>query len=191
MIFTETSLPGAYIIKTDLHCDDRGSFRRIWCAGEFAAHGLNGELSQNSISTNMRCGTLRGLHYQHAPQLEDKLVICLQGRMFDVIADLRADSPTCGRWFSIELSGESDTALYIPKGIAHGFLTLEDDTHILYQISQPYDPALVAGIRWDDPTLSIDWPLQPSIISEKDRGLADFHQLGNTDSSDDDALGSI
>lgn len=177
MTFEETPLPGAFVIKVDRHCDDRGSFQRIWCAGEFAARGLNGTLAQNSISANARRGTLRGLHYQSPPAMEDKVVSCLSGRLFDVIVDLRVSSPSCGRWYGVELAADDACALYIPKGVAHGFITLEDDTNILYQISQPYDPARAAGVRWDDPALAIDWPMEPSIVSGRDRELGAFSPL--------------
>jgi dTDP-4-dehydrorhamnose 3,5-epimerase len=175
MEFRETALKGAYIIEPEPANDERGSFARTFCAREFAKHGLSTEMSQCSTSFNKRQGTLRGLHYQAAPHGEDKLVRVTTGAIFDVIVDLRETSLTYGRWFGVVLSAETRRMLYIPKGFAHGFQTLKDDSEVFYQISTFYEPASAHGIRWDDPDLEIAWP-DPSnaIVSERDRNLSAF-----------------
>ena len=174
MIFEETSLPGAFLVKSERHADERGRFERLWCAAEFASRGLSPKLAQTSLSINRQKATLRGLHYQKPPAAEDKFVTCLRGRIFDVIVDLRASSPAYGQWLGVELSASEAVALYVPKGCAHGFVTLEDDTWLLYQISEFYAPELGSGIRWNDPGLAIAWPIEPAMISEKDRALPLF-----------------
>jgi dTDP-4-dehydrorhamnose 3,5-epimerase len=174
MIFQETPLSGAFAIKRERSADARGAFERMWCAREFEAQGLNGRLVQVSLSTNVKRATLRGLHFQIAPGQEDKLVTCISGSIYDVIVDLRQRSSTFGQWYGIRLSDEDATALYVPKGFAHGFVTLEDSTTLLYQITEFHDPSLSAGFRWDDPTLAISWPMAPTIVSERDRSLPYF-----------------
>ena len=168
MIFTEAPLPGAYIIDMTRMEDERGFFARSFCAEEFAKRGLAAHLSQCSVSFNARKGTLRGLHFQAAPHDEEKLVRCTRGAIFDVIADLRPESPTHRQWFGAELTAANHPSLYIPKGFAHGFISLADDTEILYMISVPHAPGYAAGLRWNDPALGIRWPLAPTVISTRD-----------------------
>jgi dTDP-4-dehydrorhamnose 3,5-epimerase len=174
MIFTETPLQGAYLVAIEFSCDTRGGFGRAFSAREFREHGLEFDLTEVSVSRNLRTGTLRGMHYQLSPHEETKLVRVTQGAAFDVIVDLRFDSPSRGQWFGIELSAANATALYIPKGFAHGFLTLEENTEILYQISDTFMPLAVAGFAWNDPSIGISWPMPPRILSEKDRMLSNL-----------------
>lgn len=174
MIFTETKLKGAFIINVEPIEDERGLFARSWCREEFKAHGLNPELAQCNISFNNKKGTLRGMHYQKPPHEEAKLVRCTLGAIFDVIIDLRADSPTCKQWLGEELTAKNRRMLYIPEGFAHGFITLEDDTEVFYQMSTPYVPNSASGVRWDDPAINIIWPKQPQIISQQDQSYTDF-----------------
>ena len=169
MIFVETPLQGAYVIEIEKHEDERGFFARSWCAREFSAKGLDHHLVQCNVSFNKLKGTLRGLHYQIPPHAEVKLVRCTKGSLFDVIVDLRKDSPTFLNWFGVELTGTNYRMLYIPEHFAHGFQTLEDDTEIFYQMSEFYEPAAARGIRWNDPCLAISWPLTNHIISTKDQ----------------------
>ena len=170
MIFTETEIQGLFVIEPEKFEDVRGYFLRTYCADEFRAHGLDPEISQCSLSFNTHRGTVRGLHYQVSPYEEVKVVRCLRGRIFDTAADVRPDSRTRGRYFSLELSAENGLALYIPKGFAHGFMSLEDDTLILYQMSAPYNQASARTIRWNDPDINIAWPhMDNIIISDKDR----------------------
>lgn len=169
MIFTETRLRGAYIIELEPRMDERGFFARTFCRQEFIAHGLNPDFVQCDISFNKKKGTLRGLHYQAKPFEEAKLVRCNRGAIYDVIIDLRPESPTHRQWVSVELSQENHKAVYIPQGFAHGFQTLQDDSEIFYQMSESYHPDHSRGIRWDDPALGIIWPPVPQrIISAKD-----------------------
>jgi dTDP-4-dehydrorhamnose 3,5-epimerase len=168
MIFTELSLRGAFVIDMTRMEDERGFFARAFCSEEFATHGLAADLRQCSVSFNARKGTLRGLHFQAAPHEEDKLVRCTGGAIFDVIADLRTESPTHRQWFGIELTAASHRSLYVPKGFAHGFISLADDTEVLYMMSVPYAPGYAAGLRWNDPALGIRWPLMPTVISTRD-----------------------
>lgn len=163
------AIEGAFRLQADRHVDARGGFERLFCATTLASHGLDPVLRQLSLSTNAAAHTLRGLHFQRAPHAETKIVRCLRGRLFDVVADIRRGSPTRGRWCAVELTPETG-AVYVPKGCAHGFLTLEPDTHVLYAMSADYDASLQAGIRWDDPVLAIDWPFPPSVVSERDAG---------------------
>jgi dTDP-4-dehydrorhamnose 3,5-epimerase len=171
--FTPTPLDGAYVIELDPVADERGSFARIWCRDELAEAGLDPELAQCSISTNERAGTVRGMHFQRPPHEETKIVRCIRGAVFDVIVDLRPSSPTYTGWTGVHLDAESRTALYIPKGFAHGFQALTDGAEILYMISHPYAPEAAAGVRWDDPAFAIGWPLPVSTMSEKDRTWPD------------------
>ena len=175
MVFKELPLRGAFVIEIEPQEDQRGFFARTFCGQEFAAHGLETRISQCSISSNVRRGTLRGMHWQADPHAEEKLVRCTRGALYDVIVDLRRDSSTRGRWAALELSQDNHRMLYLPKGLAHGFQTLADDTEVLYQISIPYHPDAARGIRWDDPSISIDWPdVSERIISERDRNLPLF-----------------
>jgi dTDP-4-dehydrorhamnose 3,5-epimerase len=166
MLFRATPLEGAWIIELERRRDARGSFARSFCAREFAAHGLNGSFLQANVSGNERRGTLRGLHFQHAPHEEAKLVRCTKGAIFDVIVDLRPASPSFRRWLGLELRG--DVQLYIPKGMAHGYLTLEPESEVTYLMSAEYAPEAATGIRYDDPAIGIRWPRPVEVISEKD-----------------------
>jgi dTDP-4-dehydrorhamnose 3,5-epimerase len=168
MIFTESPLRGAYIIDITRAEDERGFFARSFCAEEFAAHGLAAHMSQCSVSFNAKRGTLRGLHFQASPHDEEKLVRCTAGAIFDVIVDVRAESPTHRQWFGAELTAANRRSLYIPKGCAHGFMSLADDTEVFYMISVPYAAGFAKGLRWNDPVLDIRWPMEPAVISERD-----------------------
>lgn len=174
MIFTETLLPGAYIIDPERHADERGFFARTWCLREFSAHGLTTTLIQCNISFNQAKGTLRGMHYQVDPYPEVKLVRCTMGAIYDVIIDLRPSSPTYQQWMSIELTAENRRLLCIPVGMAHGFLTLADHSEVFYQMSAFYHPECARGVRWNDPAFNIRWPAVPQIISDRDQQYPDF-----------------
>jgi dTDP-4-dehydrorhamnose 3,5-epimerase len=177
MLFRETRLKGAYEIELELHPDERGSFARTYCWREFEAHGLNPRVVQCNVSCNRKRGTLRGMHFQAAPNEEAKLIRCLRGALYDVIVDLRPDSPTLRQWTAVELSarpGHPSGMLYVPAGFAHGFQTLEDDTEIFYQMSEFYAPEAARGFRWNDPVFAIDWPEPVRVISDRDRGYPDF-----------------
>lgn len=170
MIFTQTEIDGLFVIEPEKFEDIRGWFVRTYCAGEFTKHGLDSEVSQCSLSYNTHRGTVRGLHYQAAPYEEVKVVRCMKGRVFDVAVDIREGSPTRGKYVSLELSEENGKALYIPKGFAHGFMSLEDDTLILYQMSTPYNRQSARTIRYNDPQINIAWPSVEHItISDKDK----------------------
>jgi dTDP-4-dehydrorhamnose 3,5-epimerase len=175
MRFGDTGIAGVVVVDVEPREDARGAFARLHCPDEFAAAGHPFVPVQTSLSRNPHSGTLRGLHYQPAPHAETKLVRTIRGRMFDVALDLRADSPTYRRWTSAELSAENGRALLVPQGVAHGFLTLEHDTDVLYQISPAFQPGHEAGVRWDDPAFAIAWPAAPQVISERDAGYPD-HQ---------------
>jgi dTDP-4-dehydrorhamnose 3,5-epimerase len=168
MLFTESPLPGVFLVDLEPLNDERGFFARSYAPDEFAAHGLAPELGQCSISYNARKGTLRGLHYQSAPHEEHKLVRCTAGAIFDVIVDIRPHSPGYRRWFGTELTAQNRRALFIPPGFAHGFLTLSDGAEVYYMISVPRVNELARGWRWDDPAFGIQWPLAPSLISPRD-----------------------
>lgn len=177
MIFQECRIPGVFLIETEPILDERGFFARSFCQREFQARGLNPSVVQCNISYNKRRGTLRGIHYQSPPHSEAKLVRCARGAIYDVVIDLRPDSPTYCQWEAFELSarpGGPCQMLYIPEKLAHGFQTLEDDTEILYQMSQFYTPRSARGIRWDDPFFKLAWPIQQPILSAKDRSFPDF-----------------
>ncbi len=171
MIFKETKLKGAYTIEIEKKEDERGFFARIWDKDELKSHGLNNKLVQASVSFSKIKGTLRGLHYQKYPHGEAKLVRVSRGSAYYVIVDLRKNSPTFKGNFGIILSERNYLMLYVPKGFASGFMTLDDNTEIIYQMSQPYIANASFGVRWDDPTVAIKWPLKPAIISEKDKTL--------------------
>lgn len=174
MRFTETELSGAYIIDVEPHRDERGFFARGWCQREFEEAGLVARVVQVNISTNERAGTLRGMHYQLQPHAETKLVRCTKGALFDVIIDLRPDSPTFMQWTGVELSAGNYRMLYVPEDFAHGFITLEDGTEATYQVSEFYTPGAERGIRYDDPAFGIEWPRAVDVISDKDRAWPDF-----------------
>ena len=158
MLFTETKLLSAYVIELQKIEDARGFFARTWCQKEFAAYGLNPNVMQCNMSFNPKQGTLRGMHYQVAPYEEAKLVRCIKGAIYDVIIDLRPDSPTFMQWLGIELTADNRKMLYVPEGFAHGFQTLCDNTEVFYQVSQFYQPGAEHGIRWNDPAFGIIWP---------------------------------
>lgn len=174
MKFIETPLKGSYIIEAEPIEDERGSFARSWCQREFAEHGLNTRVVQCNISFNRKRGTLRGMHFQIEPFAEAKLVRCTRGAIYDIIIDLRENSPSFKRWFSVKLSETNQKMLYIPEGFAHGFQTLKDNTEVFYQMSEFYYPEYSRGLRWNDPFFSIKWPDGERIISKKDQEYPDF-----------------
>jgi dTDP-4-dehydrorhamnose 3,5-epimerase len=177
MIFRETPLKGAYQIDLDVRPDVRGFFARTFCRREFESRGLDPGVAQCSLSYNRQRGTLRGMHYQQTPHEEAKLVRCVRGALYDVIVDLRRDSPTFRQWAAFELRAEPGrpaTMVYIPPGFAHGFQTLEDDTEVLYQMSEFHAPEAQRGFRWNDPAFAIRWPEPVQMISERDRTFPDF-----------------
>ena len=174
MIFRETKLMGVFEIRVEPKGDERGFFARSWCRREFEQHGLNPTVVQCNISFNERKGTLRGMHYQAEPHGEAKLVRCTQGRVYDVAVDLRTGSPTYKQWAGVELSAGERKMLYIPVGCAHGFLTLEDETEVFYQMSEFYEPGAGRGVRWDDPAFGISWPAGMAVISDRDRTYPNF-----------------
>jgi dTDP-4-dehydrorhamnose 3,5-epimerase len=169
MRFTETSLKGAFIIEPDRIEDERGFFARTFCRQKFEKHGLNPNLVQCSVSFNTKKGTVRGMHYQVKPHEEVRLVRCTRGAMYDVILDLRADSPTFKHWVAVELTAENRKIAYVPEGFAHGFQTLEDNTEVFYQMSELYHPECARGVRWDDPAFGITWPAPNPIVNDRDR----------------------
>jgi dTDP-4-dehydrorhamnose 3,5-epimerase len=171
MIFHPLILTGAYRIEPQLIEDERGVFARRFCADEFRAHGLETDLRQRSISFNALAGTLRGMHFQAAPHLETKLVRCTRGAIFDVVVDLRGGSATYGQWYGDELTAENRVMLYIPKGFAHGFQSLLDNTEVDYEIAPAFVPGAAAGFRFDDPALAIPWPVADMTISDRDKTL--------------------
>jgi dTDP-4-dehydrorhamnose 3,5-epimerase len=174
MIFTETPLPGAFVIELEMCGDDRGFFARAFCEREFGARGLETRLVQANDSLSTQKGTLRGMHYQLPPKAETKLVRCIRGALFDVILDLRRGSATFGQSFGVELTAENRRMLYVPKGFAHGFITLADNTEAFYFVDEFYGPEQERGIRWNDPRFALPWPISPTVLSDKDRGHQDF-----------------
>jgi dTDP-4-dehydrorhamnose 3,5-epimerase len=174
MIFRETALRGAFIIEPERKEDNRGSFARIWCAEEFASHGLNPKFVQCNISYNKKKGTVRGMHYQAVPYEETKFVRCTTGAIYDVIIDLRPNSPTYAKHVAETLTAQNHHMLYIPEGFAHGFQTLEDHTEVSYQMSQYYASKYARGVRWNDPAFGIQWPDDVRIISDRDLHYPDF-----------------
>jgi len=174
MIFTETSLRDAYLVELEQREDERGFFARSFCQREFSELGLDPCVVQCNISFNRHSGTLRGMHYQIPPHTEAKLVRCTRGAIYDVIIDLRPSSPTYQKWTGVELTAENRSALYIPAGFAHGFQTLADDSEIFYQMSEFFAPEAARGIRWNDPTFGITWPLPVRVISKKDSAIPNF-----------------
>jgi dTDP-4-dehydrorhamnose 3,5-epimerase len=176
MIFTEAPLSGAFVIRPERLEDERGFFARVFCEKEFAAHGLATRVAQCNLSSSRRRGTLRGMHYQRAPFAEAKLIRCTQGRIYDAIIDLRPGSPSFGRHFAIVLDPQERTLLYVPEGFAHGFLTLEDETEVSYQMSQVYSAEHATGVRWNDPAFGVPWPFEPTVMAERDRTYPDFRR---------------
>ena len=175
MIFTPTPLAGAYLIDLEKKGDDRGFFARAFCENEFSAQGLVGHFCQMNDSLSAQKGTLRGMHYQLAPKAETKLVRCIRGSLYDMILDLRDGSPTFGESFGAELTAESRRMMYVPKGFAHGFLTLVDATEAFYFVDEFYSPEHERGIRYNDPKFSLQWPAAPAVISDKDKNQRDFY----------------
>lgn len=184
MKFAASPIPGAYLIELEKRIDDRGFFARVFCEREFAAHGLSGRFVQVNSSLSTSAGTLRGMHYQLAPKAESKLIRCVRGSLFDVILDLRVGSPTYGESFGVELSAQNRTMLYVPKGFAHGFVALQEQTEALYLVDEFYDPACERCIRWNDPRFGIAWPIQPVVISEKDGNQSNFDPAWHLGSPD-------
>ncbi len=176
MIFTKTNLQGAYIIDIEKKEDNRGFFARTFCANEFADNNLESKFVQANTSFNYKKGTLRGMHYQKSPYEEDKLVRCTRGSIFDAIIDLRKDSPTYKKWFGIELSAENRKSLFVPKGFAHGYMTLEDNSEVTYLVTQFYTPDADSGIKFNDPAFNIEWPITPVLVSEKDLNHPEFKE---------------
>lgn len=177
MIFTETKLKGAYIIEINQIKDERGFFGRSWCKREMEEHGLNGNVVQSNTSFSKAKGTIRGLHYQKSPYEETKLMRCTKGAIFDVIIDLRENSPTFLQWLGVELTEANYKMLYVPENFAHGFVTLSDNSEVTYLVTQYYTPGAEAGIRYDDPLFNIQWPVAVEVITEKDRYHPDFDPL--------------
>ena len=174
MNFTETPLPGAYIIDLDKKGDERGFFARYFCKKEYAVHDLHSDIVQINNSLSAQAGTLRGMHYQLAPKAEDKIVRCIKGALFDVIIDLRSDSSAFLQHFGVELTAENRRMLYVPKGFAHGFLSLQDNTETIYLVTEYYAADRERGIRYNDPKFGIQWPVEPSVVSPKDLAHPDF-----------------
>jgi dTDP-4-dehydrorhamnose 3,5-epimerase len=175
MRFTETPLKGAFVIDIVALEDERGFFARTWSAEELTKRGLETTLVQCNVAWNPARGTLRGMHFQRAPQEEVKIIRCTRGALFDVIIDLRRDSPTYRQWTSVELDADSRRMLYVPKGFAHGYITLTDNVEAYYHVSAPYTPDCAAGVAWDDPAFAIQWPFAPAVISERDRAWPRFN----------------
>lgn len=175
MKFAETAIPGAWVIGMEKREDERGYFARVWCDDEFRAHGLNPTHVQVNTQFSPRAGTLRGMHFQLAPHAEVKVVRCLRGAAFDVLVDLRPGSPTFRQWFGIELTPESGDMLYVPEGCAHGYLTLAEDTEVIYFTSHAYAPKSATGVRFDDPAFAIQWPRSADVVSQADRAWPDYN----------------
>lgn len=175
MIFKETNLKGAFVIELEKREDERGFFARTWCKKEFEANGLETGLVQANLSLSRKAGTLRGMHYQAAPYEETKLVKCTNGALYDVIIDLRPNSPTYRQWFAVELTENNYKMLYVPKGFAHGFQTLVDNVAVFYLVTQFYSPSAERCVRWNDPQFGINWPdVNIRTISEKDKNWPDY-----------------
>ena len=174
MIFNKTPISEVHLIDLEQRGDERGFFARVFCANEFAEHNLATVFVQANSSLSVARGTLRGMHYQLPPRAETKLVRCIRGALWDVVLDLRPGSATLGKWFGAELSAENRRLMYVPKGFAHGFITLANDTEVLYFVDEFYSPELERGVRWDDPRFGIKWPMKPLVMSDKDRNHPDF-----------------
>jgi dTDP-4-dehydrorhamnose 3,5-epimerase len=170
----ETSIAGVYLVTPAALVDERGHFARQWDEETFRRHGLTTRFPQCNSSFSRAAGTLRGLHYQAPPHGEAKYLRCISGRIFDVVVDVRRESPSFGRWLGTELSAASRQWIYVPDGVAHGFLTLEDNTEVLYPVSAPYEPKSERGIRWNDPAFGVQWPIRPTRMSDKDARWDDF-----------------
>jgi dTDP-4-dehydrorhamnose 3,5-epimerase len=169
MIFTQTPIAGVWVIDIERHEDERGFFARTFCETEMAARGIEMHVSQCNVSWCRVRGTLRGLHYQAEPHGEPKIVRCTRGALWDVAVDLRVDSPTYKRWTGVELTADTRRMLYIPRGLAHGFITLADDTEAFYEMGAPYVAAAARTVRWNEPAFAIDWPIEPVVLAPRDR----------------------
>lgn len=176
MKFIPTGLEGAYTIELEKREDERGFFARAFCVNEYKAAGLDPAIVQINNSLSVEKGTLRGMHYQLAPKAETKIVRCIKGSLYDVIVDLRKDSPTFLKWFGAELSAENRRTMYVPKGFAHGFITLEPNTEAFYLVTEFYAPDRERGIKYNDPKLGIKWPIEPTVVSDKDLKHPDFNE---------------
>jgi dTDP-4-dehydrorhamnose 3,5-epimerase len=174
VIFVPTRLPGAFVVEPERRFDERGYFARTWCRREFESAGLEADFVQSSVSSSLLNRTLRGMHWQLAPHEEVKLVRCIRGAIWDAIIDLRAASPTYMKYFAVELTAESGRALYVPVGCAHGFVTLEDESEVMYHMSNYYEPSAGRGVRWNDPAFAIPWPVVDPIIHPRDADYPDF-----------------
>jgi len=177
MKFTETKLKGAFTIDLELRNDDRGGFARTFCAKEFEDHGLKPTVAQCNLSFNYKAGTLRGMHYQVAPACETKLVRCTKGAIYDVIIDMRPESPTYRQHIGVELTAENRRALYVPELFAHGYQALTDEAEVVYQVGEFYTPGYESGLRYDDPAFAIAWPVSVTVISEKDAAWSLFEPV--------------
>ncbi len=177
MEFIETTLAGAFVVRPRRIDDHRGFFARAFCADEFREHGLNPDMLQLNVGFSHKQGTVRGLHYQKAPHAEAKFVRCTRGAVYDVVVDIRPDSPTRGRWVGVELTADNGSMLYAPEGLAHGYQTLVDETEIYYMTTARYAAASAHGVRFDDPAFGIEWPLPVSVISDPDRSWPDFQPI--------------
>lgn len=178
MIFTPGDIEGAFLVTMDPHVDERGWFARSWCEQEFRDHGIDMRVVQTNVSFTTRRGTIRGLHWQAAPHSEAKLVRCVAGRIFDVVADVRPASPTFGAWQGFELHGGDRRLVFVPGGCAHGYQSLTEDTEVTYNTSYPYTPAAERGLRWNDPAFGVSWPIDAPTLSEKDTSWSDFTPKG-------------
>jgi dTDP-4-dehydrorhamnose 3,5-epimerase len=177
MVFEETKIPGTFIIEPERLRDERGYFARVFCAEAFTAHGLNPDVSQCSTSMSTRARTLRGMHYQASPHAEAKLVRCNSGAIYDVVVDLRPESPTYAQWAAAELSAENGKMVYVPEGVAHGYQTLVDNCEVFYQMTVAYHAESAAGVRWNDPAFAIDWPFPDgAILNARDASYPDFER---------------
>lgn len=174
MIFEPLTIPGAHLLRAEPIADERGHFARTFCQSELAAHGLDSRIAQASVSYNHRRSTLRGMHWQREPFAETKIVSCLRGAVYDVMVDLRPDSSFYCRWIANFLTEDDGCGLYVPRGVAHGFITLAEETVLSYQISERHSAAHSEGVRWDDPAFAIRWPTRNPILSERDRSYRDF-----------------
>ena len=174
MRFVATDISGAFILEPEPIVDERGLFARTWCEREFAKHGIAMTIRQCSVSVNQRRGTMRGMHYQEMPYAEKRVVRCTSGAIYDVIVDLRPESRSFRRWVSVEMSRENRKMIYVPEGCAHGFVTLVDDSEVFYQMSAFYSVDHARGVRWDDPAFGIEWPIEVTTISERDKNHPDF-----------------
>jgi dTDP-4-dehydrorhamnose 3,5-epimerase len=176
MKFRELPLKGAYTIDLEKHEDDRGFFARYWCQKEFDKIGMDTSIVQINNSLSRKRGTLRGLHFQRPPKSETKILRCICGAIWDVIVDVRVNSPTYGQWFGTELNAENRIMMYVPKGFAHGFISLTDESEIIYLVTELYSSIHEDTLRWDDPFHGIEWPIEPTVLSDKDAEVEDWHE---------------